>query len=140
MRMQLRRFTRLTNAFSKKLENLKAAVSLYFAHYNLVRVHGTIRVTPAMEAGLRIIYGQFVTSWNHIKVFGGLIKPQEGRIKIMKVKAPIIKPGEKAPMSGIYKDIHSTQRTTLDNKEIAPPTPEKGGKWKLEIPTNPKKR
>jgi IS1 family transposase len=52
MRMQMRRFTRLTNAFSKKLDNLKAAVALHFAHYNFVRVHRTLRVTPAMEAGL----------------------------------------------------------------------------------------
>lgn len=52
MRMQLRRFTRLTNAFSKKLENLKSAVALYFAWYNFCRVHQTLRVTPAMEAGL----------------------------------------------------------------------------------------
>ncbi len=50
MRMSMRRFTRLTNAFSKKLENLQAAVSLHFAHYNFVRVHRTLRVTPAMEA------------------------------------------------------------------------------------------
>jgi hypothetical protein len=42
----------LTNAFSKKLENLKAAVSLYVAFYNFCRVHQTLRVTPAMEAGL----------------------------------------------------------------------------------------
>jgi IS1 family transposase len=52
MRMQMRRFTRLTNAFSKKLENLKAAVALHFAHYNFVRVHGALRVTPAMKAGI----------------------------------------------------------------------------------------
>jgi len=52
MRMQLRRLTRLTNAFSKKLENLKAAVALHFAYYNFCRVHSTLRVTPAMEAGL----------------------------------------------------------------------------------------
>jgi IS1 family transposase/transposase-like protein len=52
MRMQMRRFTRLTNAFSKKLDNLKAAVTLYFAWYNFCRVHQTLRVTPAMEAGL----------------------------------------------------------------------------------------
>ena len=52
MRMQMRRFTRLTNAFSKKLGNLKAAVTLYFAWYNFCRVHSTLRVTPAMEAGL----------------------------------------------------------------------------------------
>jgi ABC-type histidine transport system ATPase subunit len=50
MRMSMRRFTRLTNAFSKKVENLRAAVSLHFAHYNVVRVHRTLRVTPAMEA------------------------------------------------------------------------------------------
>lgn len=52
MRMQMRRFTRLTNAFSKKLENLKAVVALHFAHYNFVRVHGSLRVTPAMAAGI----------------------------------------------------------------------------------------
>jgi IS1 family transposase len=52
MRMQMRRFTRLTNAFSKKIENLKAAVALHFAHYNFVRIHKTLRVTPAMEAGV----------------------------------------------------------------------------------------
>jgi len=51
-RMNMRRFTRLTNAFSKKIENLRAAVGLHFAHYNLVRPHGSIRVTPAMEAGI----------------------------------------------------------------------------------------
>ena len=52
MRMSMRRFTRLTNAFSKKVENLKAAVSLHFAHYNFCRIHKSLRVTPAMEAGI----------------------------------------------------------------------------------------
>jgi len=52
MRMQMRRFTRLTNAFSKKLTNLKAACALHFAHYNFCRVHSRLRVTPAMAAGL----------------------------------------------------------------------------------------
>ncbi len=52
MRMQMRRFTRLTNAFSKKLTNLKAACALHFAHYNFCRVHSTLRVTPAMAAGI----------------------------------------------------------------------------------------
>lgn len=52
MRMAIRRFTRLTNAFSKKLLNLKAAVSLHFAYYNFCRVHSSLRVTPAMEAGI----------------------------------------------------------------------------------------
>lgn len=52
MRMQMRRFTRLTNAFSKKIDNLAAAVALHFMHYNFCRVHQTLRVTPAMEAGI----------------------------------------------------------------------------------------
>lgn len=52
MRMSMRRFTRLTNAFSKKIENHEAAIALHFMHYNFCRVHKTLRVTPAMEAGL----------------------------------------------------------------------------------------
>jgi transposase-like protein/IS1 family transposase len=52
MRMQMRRLTRLTNAFSKKWENLWAALCLHFAWYNFCRVHRTLRVTPAMEAGI----------------------------------------------------------------------------------------
>ena len=52
MRMQMRRFTRLTNAFSKKIENLKAAVALHFAHYNFVRIHSTLKMTPAMAVGV----------------------------------------------------------------------------------------
>jgi transposase-like protein/IS1 family transposase len=52
MRMAMRRFTRLTNAFSKKLSHLKAAVALHFAYYNFCRVHSSLRITPAMEAGL----------------------------------------------------------------------------------------
>jgi len=52
MRMSMRRFTRLTNGFSKKLDNHTAAVALHFLHYNFCRIHKTLRVTPAMEAGL----------------------------------------------------------------------------------------
>jgi IS1 family transposase len=52
MRMGMRRFTRLTNGFSKKLENHMSAISLHFMHYNFCRIHKTLRVTPAMEAGL----------------------------------------------------------------------------------------
>lgn len=52
MRMGMRRFTRLTNAFSKKVENHGHMVALYFMHYNFCRVHKTLRVTPAMEAGI----------------------------------------------------------------------------------------
>ncbi len=52
MRMSMRRFTRLTNAFSKKVENLAHAESLHFMYYNFARIHRTLRVTPAMEAGV----------------------------------------------------------------------------------------
>jgi transposase InsO family protein len=53
IRMQMRRFTRLTNAFSKKWENLKAALALFFAHYNFCRKHSSIeKQTPAMASGL----------------------------------------------------------------------------------------
>lgn len=52
IRMAIRRFTRLTNAFSKKLDNHKAACALHFAYYNFCRIHKSLRVTPAMEAGI----------------------------------------------------------------------------------------
>jgi IS1 family transposase len=52
LRMSQRRFTRLTNAFSKKLENHRAAVALYAAHYNFCRVHEALRITPAMQLGV----------------------------------------------------------------------------------------
>ena len=50
--MSMRRFTRLTNAFSKKIDNLRHSVAIHFMHYNFCRVHQTLRVTPAMEAGI----------------------------------------------------------------------------------------
>jgi hypothetical protein len=52
MRMSMRRFTRLTNGFSKKLENHEAAIALHFMWYNFGRIHQTLRCTPAMEAGV----------------------------------------------------------------------------------------
>jgi hypothetical protein len=52
MRMGVRRFTRLTNAFSKKVENHAHAIAIHFMHYNFARIHKSLRVTPAMEAGV----------------------------------------------------------------------------------------
>jgi hypothetical protein len=52
MRMGMRRFTRLTNASSKKAENHAHSVAIYFMHYNFVRIHQTLRVTAAMAAGM----------------------------------------------------------------------------------------
>ena len=74
MRMQMRRFTRLTNAFSKKLENHMHMVALYTVWYNFIRIHKTLRVTPAMEAGLS------ETVWD-----------MEDLVRIMDERAP--KPG-----------------------------------------------
>ena len=52
MRMHMRRFTRLTNAFSKKVENHAHAVALHFMYYNFVRIHSKLRMSPAMAAGV----------------------------------------------------------------------------------------
>jgi len=62
IRMSMRRFTRLTNAYSKKWENLYAALCLYFWHYNFARVHETLRVTPAMEHGI----ARRILTWNDL--------------------------------------------------------------------------
>jgi IS1 family transposase len=69
MRMGMRRFTRLTNGFSKKLQNHEAAVALHFMHYNFARVHQTLRVTPAMEAGIS----------NHIWSFQEIVTLADGK-------------------------------------------------------------
>ena len=72
MQMGMKRFTRLTNGFCKKVENHARAIALHFMHYNFCRVHQTLRVTPAMEAGIgdhvwssdEIVSGQeFLDKW-----------------------------------------------------------------------------
>jgi IS1 family transposase len=72
MRMSMRRFTRLTNAFSKKLENHLATVAVYFMYYNFGRIHQTLRVTPAMEAGV----ADHV--WSYDEIIALLPKPVYG--------------------------------------------------------------
>lgn len=62
MRMQMRRFTRLTNGFSKKLRNLKAALDLHLFYYNFMRIHQSLRVTPAMESGIT----DHIWSWGEL--------------------------------------------------------------------------
>jgi hypothetical protein len=52
MRMHMRRFTRLTNAHSKKIENHIASIAIHYMHYNFCRIHESLRVTPAMESGI----------------------------------------------------------------------------------------
>ena len=84
MRMQMRRFTRLTNAFSKKLENHMHTVALYTVWYNFIRIHKTLRVTPAMEAGLS------ETVWD-----------MEDLVRIMDERAP--KPGRPKTYNKISK-------------------------------------
>ena len=69
MRMSMHRLTRLTNGFSKKAENHAHAVALHFLHYNFVRVHRTLRVTPAMQAGLA------AHVWSLEEVIGLLDRP-----------------------------------------------------------------
>jgi IS1 family transposase len=85
VRMQSRRFTRLTNAFSKKLENHIAAVALYVAHYNFCRVHEALRVTPAMQLGLLV----------DAATAGVLLEPQGrkvGRFTVIDVGCPNLAP------------------------------------------------
>lgn len=81
MRMSLRRFTRKTNAFSKKLRNHKAAVALYVAHYNFCRLHETLRITPAMASGVT----------DHVWSLGELI---EAALSILAVELPDGQPVE----------------------------------------------
>jgi len=73
MRMQMRRFTRLTNAFSKRLENHEYAVALHYIHYNFIRKHQSIKTTPAARAGLAN------SPWTMVK-FVKMLEEEEGRL------------------------------------------------------------
>jgi len=81
--MSVRRFTRLTNAHSKKLNNHRHAISLYFTFYNWTRIHTTLRVTPAMAAGLT----DRVWSVEEIVAMMDEIAPKPGRPKTYKKRA-----------------------------------------------------
>jgi IS1 family transposase len=77
MRMSMRRFTRLTNAFSKKVENHRHMLAIYYMYYNYCRVHQTLRVTPAMEAGLSAhvwSMGELVSLLDKRSILHGLLK------------------------------------------------------------------
>jgi hypothetical protein len=71
MRMSMRRSTRLTNGFGKKLENHLATVAVYFMYHNFGRIHQTLRVTPAMEAGVEHV-------WSYEEIIGLLPEPVFG--------------------------------------------------------------
>jgi hypothetical protein len=83
MRMSMRRFTRLTNAHSKKLLNHRHAISLYFTFYNWTRIHSALRITPAMAAGLT----DHVWSVEEIVAMMDDIAPKPGRPKTYKKRA-----------------------------------------------------
>jgi len=85
MRMSMRRFTRLTNAFSKKVENHAHAVALHFWHYNFARIHKTLKVTPAMAAGVT----------EHLLDLGDLVNLLEKR-EAEEDEANPVRPGRKA--------------------------------------------
>ena len=80
MRMSMRRFTRLTNSFSKKLNNHRYALALYFTIYNWTRIHKTLRITPAMSAG----FTDHVWSIEEIVSMMDEIAPKPGRPKTYK--------------------------------------------------------
>jgi IS1 family transposase len=87
MRMSMRRFTRLTNAFSKKIDNHVHALSIYFVFYNWLRIHKTLRVTPAMAAGLT----DRLMSWDDILAQMDAVEPPAKRGPYKKREAAISK-------------------------------------------------
>jgi len=90
MRMSMRRFTRLTNGFTKKLENLEAAVALHYMHYNFCRIHQSLRVTPAMEAGI----SDHVWSLEEVIALFEVREKPEPKIRLLPTKRPRSKPNQ----------------------------------------------
>ncbi|MEQ1540991.1 MAG: IS1 family transposase [Novosphingobium sp.] len=95
MRMSMRRFTRLTNAFSKKWENHVHAIALYFYHYNFCRIHKSLRVTPAMAAGITD------TLWS----FDNLIAKMDAMAPAPAPRGPYKKKGVKLDNSGLFVPV-----------------------------------
>jgi hypothetical protein len=75
IRMALRRFTRLTNAFSKRIENHIHALAIHFGHYNFIRIHKTLKVSPAMAAGV----AKTLRSWKDIVPMDAVVPPPKPR-------------------------------------------------------------
>ena len=86
----MRRFTRLTNGFTKKLENLEAAVALHYMHYNFCRIHQSLRVTPAMEAGI----SDHVWSLEEVIALFEVREKPEPKIRLLPTKRPRSKPNQ----------------------------------------------
>ena len=87
IRMALRRFTRLTNAFSKRIENHIHALALHFVHYNFIRIHQTLKVTPAMAAGVSKTLWSFEDIVNRMDAMAPPAKPR-GPYKPRQPKTP----------------------------------------------------
>lgn len=102
MRMQRRRLTRLTNAFSKKWDRLYAMLALYFAWYNFVRVHQTLKVTPAMEAG---VPGRVWT----IGELVGTVSPNFGKYLMRAIVKDARNMGKK-PLSRSFSATHNRSK------------------------------
>ena len=108
MRMSMRRFTGLTNGFSKKLENHEHAVAIYYMYYNFCRIHQTLRVTPSMEAGI----SDHVWSLDEVDCFIGL--------RTMEVE---YMPGDVVPVtSALYRVVHEPAGRKDSWKRFTPET------------------
>jgi len=112
LRMGIRRLTRLTNAYSKKLRNHEAAISLHVAYYNLCRVHETLRITPAMAIGVT----------KHVWTIGELVTkamdaPSEPSAPIAPVTPPTL---PRDPQTGLLAGRRSFKLTVVRGGKLVP--------------------